>query len=411
MKRYLVITLVLLILLTGCSAAGKIAPPLPTVSLDTTGQIQPTTVNVQPSDAREPEDGLQSSGGATASGVVVSQNQAQFVASSSGSVQAVNIGIGADVQKGDILIILSGREKMKAAVEAARFELLTAQQDLEAVNRDADKVRAAALVRLAEANQALEDATRRREYRNYRNGSESTINSAKADYILAKDYLSKAQDAYSYYQDLSDDNINKAGALTALSAAQKAYDKALANLNYLTGMPSELDVDQAEANLQAAKAEVANAQQAFERVKNGPDPETIALAQARVSNTESQLMASQTALDEMEIKAPFDGSIGRLNVHPGDWVTPGQLIVAMVDLKNLRVETTDLSERDVVNVRVGEPVTVHVKALDMDVSGSVAEIAPMADTLGGDVVYQTIILLDEVPEGLLPGMSVDVRYE
>jgi len=122
-------------------------------------------------------------------------------------------------------------------------------------------------------------------------------------------------------------------------------------------------------------------------------------------------MASQSALDEMEIKAPFDGTIGRLNVHPGDWVTPGQLILAMVDLKHLRVETTDLSERDVVRVKKGEEVTVRVKALELDISGMVAEIAPMADTLGGDVVYQTIISLDDIPEGLLPGMSVDVKYE
>ncbi len=56
----------------------------------------------------------------------------------------------------------------------------------------------------------------------------------------------------------------------------------------MTGMPSQLDVDQAEANLQAAKAEVANAEQAFERVKNGVDPETITLAQARISNAEAQ---------------------------------------------------------------------------------------------------------------------------
>ncbi len=411
MKQFVLSGFAILFLLAGCTGMGKTATPLPTISLDSTGQTQS-----QPTPGSTPESGLAanlatSRAGATAAGVITSLHQAQFVATGSNAVQTVNVNLGQSVNKGDILVVLSGREKMKAAVDAAKLELLSAKQALDAVYRDADKVRAAALVRLAEAHKALDDATRRREYRNYRNGSESTINSARADYILAKDYLDKAKEAYSYYQDLSDDNINKAGALTALSAAQKAYDKALANLNYLTGMPSQLDIDQAEANLQAAKAEAASAQQAFDRVKNGPNPETLALAQARVSNAESQVLANQTALDEMEIKAPFDGSIGRLNVHPGDWVNPGQLIVSMVDLKNLRVETTDLSERDVVNVRIGQPVTVHVKALDENIPGAVTQIAPMADSLGGDVVYQTIISLDFVPEGLLPGMSVDVKFE
>lgn len=411
MKQVLSIGLIVTFLLSGCNGVGKTSSPLPTVALDSPNQGTNSISATQTTETRTPDSRPNEGGNAAASGTVTSLHQAQFVANSSGSVQTVSVTVGEEVKSGSILVVLSGREKMQAAVDAAQLELLSARQELDAVNRDADKVRAAAQVRLAEASKALDDAVRRREYRNYRNGSESTINSAKADYILAKDYLQKAQDAYSYYQDLPDENINKAGALTALSAAQKAYDKALSNLNYLTGMPSQLDVDQAEANLQAAKAEVANAQKAFDRVKNGPDPETLALAQARVSNAESQLMASQASLDEMEIKAPFEGSVGRLNVHPGDWVSPGQLILAMVDLKNMQVETTDLSERDVVKVKAGQTVKVFVKALGVEVPGKVAQIAPMADTLGGDVVYKTIITLEEIPQGLLPGMSVDVKYQ
>lgn len=409
MKRIFGPGLLLIFILSGCGGRTGAATPLPTVSLDSGNPAQSAAATAKPSAGTPAPRG--SSGGVTASGIVTSLHQAQFVANSSGSVQSVNVAVGADVKSGDLLVVLSGREKMKASVEAARLELLSAQQTLDAINRNADVARAATLVRLTEARKALDDAVRRREYRNFRNGSESSINAAKADYILAKDRFEKTKDAYAYFADLSDDNINKAGALTALSAAQKAYDKALANLNYLTGMPSQLDVDQAEANLEAAKAEVANAEQAFERVKNGVDPETVTLAQARVSNADAQLQAGQAALDEMEIKAPFDGTVGKLNVQAGDWVTPGQLILAMVDLKHLQVETTDLSERDVSKVKVSQPVTVFVKALALDVTGAVAEIAPLADTLGGDVVYKTIISLDSAPDGLLPGMSVDVKYE
>lgn len=409
MTKNIIFLLIFSLLISGCGKST--ATPIPTVSLDS-GQPREVQATVDTEDPIPDEDAIPAGiGGVTASGVVVSVNQATFVASSSGSVQDVRTFVGADVKEGEILVLLAGREKMQASLEAARLELLSAEQALNAVNRDADKVRAAAQVRLAEAKKALDDAIKRREYRNFRNGSESSINEARADFILAKDNLEKASDAYGYFVDLDDDNVNKAGALTALAAAQKAYDRAVANLNYLTGMPADLDVEQAEADLQAAKAEVADAEKAFERVKNGPDPETIALAEARVSNAKAQVLSSQSALDEMEIKAPFDGTIGRLNVHSGDWVTPGQMILAMVDLEHLRVETTDLSERDVVKVRGGEPVTVYVKALDKDISGAVADIAPMADALGGDVVYQTIISLDEIPEGLLPGMSVDVRYE
>jgi len=41
----------------------------------------------------------------------------------------------------------------------------------------------------------------------------------------------------------------------------------------------------------------------------------------------------------------------------------------------------------------------------------VSEISPLADTLGGDVVYQATIDLDSIPEGLRSGMSVEVRFD
>jgi hypothetical protein len=83
----------------------------------------------------------------------------------------------------------------------------------------------------------------------------------------------------------------------------------------------------------------------------------------------------------------------------------------LADLANLRVETTDLSERDVPRVAPGQAVSVTIKALNQDVNGKVLSIAPLADTLGGDVVYKTTIELDELPPGLRAGMSVDVRFD
>jgi multidrug efflux pump subunit AcrA (membrane-fusion protein) len=149
MKKILYIAVVSLLILSGCDGFKGAATPLPTVSLDS-GQTAPAQRTEEPY-LKAAEKNVPSTGGVTASGVVTSQNQAQFIASTSGSVQEVRTTVGADVKSGDILVVLSGREKMKAAVEAARYELVSAQQALDAVNRDADKVRAAALVRLAEA--------------------------------------------------------------------------------------------------------------------------------------------------------------------------------------------------------------------------------------------------------------------
>ncbi len=59
---------------------------------------------------------------------------------------------------------------------------------------------------------------------------------------------------------------------------------------------------------------------------------------------------------------------------------------------------------------VGQAVTVNVEALGVDVPGVVQEIAPLASALGGDVVYQVTVALNERPDGLRAGMSAEVRF-
>ena len=85
-------------------------------------------------------------------------------------------------------------------------------------------------------------------------------------------------------------------------------------------------------------------------------------------------------------------------------------MLVLSDLNNLHIETTDLSELDVVNVKNGQPVTVMIKALNTSVPGKVLDIATEADKLGGDVVYKTTITLNEAPAGLRAGMSADVQF-
>jgi hypothetical protein len=59
---------------------------------------------------------------------------------------------------------------------------------------------------------------------------------------------------------------------------------------------------------------------------------------------------------------------------------------------------------------VGQPVTVFVKALNQNLTGHVSLIAPLADKLGGDVVYKVTIDLDSIPPELRAGMSVEVQF-
>jgi hypothetical protein len=76
----------------------------------------------------------------------------------------------------------------------------------------------------------------------------------------------------------------------------------------------------------------------------------------------------------------------------------------------LQVETTDLSEYDVAGIGLGMGVTIYVEALDRDIPGHVARIAPTPTVVGGDVTYPVRITLEETPPDLRWGMTAEVDF-
>jgi multidrug resistance efflux pump len=156
------------------------------------------------------------------------------------------------------------------------------------------------------------------------------------------------------------------------------------------------------ANLEKAKTE-------YEKVKEGPDPDAVELAQARLKNAQAQLAKARAALEQASLKAPFDGTITALKASPGETVLAGSVVAVLGNLSQFVVETSDLSERDVAQVEVGKRAKVWIDALGEEVDGQVIAISPQADLLGGDVVYTVVIALDEQLPGLRWGMSAEVE--
>ena len=364
------------------------------------------------------------SGEVIASGVIAPAEEAEMVFASGGMVNAVNVARGDKVTAGQVIVSLAGAEKLAAAVEAANFELAAAQQELlvaqdalDQLTRDLPERQTQALQALTDAKEALRKADIK--YNNINSpASTADLNEAKANYAVAKDRLEKAEDDFEPYEKKSENNLQRAYYLSRLADAQRKFEAAEKNLNKLLGGTSVFFESQSEAELKIAQDRLDQAQKDYDTLMAGPDPVELALAEnrirtaeARIKNARAQLTASQAALSDLEMRAPFDGTVGRLNIHSGEWVTPGQPILLLADLDHPRVETTDLGEKDVPRVKIGQPVTVFIEALNQNVPGKVSEISPLADTLGGDVVYQATIDLDSIPEGLRSGMSVEVRFD
>ena len=319
-------------ILTGCASFGQTSPQaLPTIVLDS-GDTTPQ--------ASSPLSGA----GVIASGIVVPAQQARIAAAMGGNVESVTVAVGDQVQAGQVLLNLSGAEKLAAAVEAANLELMSAQQALASLNENAGQARAQAQLRLAQAKDAFDTAEKQRGWKQYRIGNDNQIAVAQADLIVAEEAVRQAEETYGYFVNRPENDLNKAAALSALSSARTARDKVKANLSYLQSLPDTIEVEKADAALEVARTELDAAQRDFDQLKDGPDPDALALVEARVRNAQAQLAAGQAVLADLELKAPFDGTIAELSIHSGEWVVPGQPVLLLADINHLRIETTD-SER------------------------------------------------------------------
>ncbi len=169
----------------------------------------------------------------------------------------------------------------------------------------------------------------------------------------------------------------------------------------------EARVSEAEANLLAAQIQVSY----LKRVGVG-DQVHLESAQADIARAQALLdSAKATLVSQSTLTSPFDGTIVSVDIEPAETVTPGRIVIVLGDLSAYRIETTDLSERDVPNVKIGQSASVFINALNQNFAGKVIDIDRISTTLGGDVVYKVTIEFDEQPQGLLWGMSADVEIK
>jgi len=337
---------------------------------------------------------------------------AQLSFSAGGEILAVLVHEGESVIKGQPLVRLANREQFEAAVAAAGLERIGAQQALDALYQNADTTAAQAQQEVANAREQLRVADYTWSVQQEGNrASESSINGAEANLILARKVLDDARDAYGNVSGRADNDAAKALGQKNLSNAQRDFDAALRNLNWLTGRPTDIQQAMLDADVAIAQARLAAAENEWEQRRDGPDADDIALAEARLANAQAQLAAAEAALSNVELRAPFAGTIAGVMTKVGEMAAPGQPAVVLADFSSWIVETDNLTEIELPQVEIGQPVAISFDALsDVELRGTVMAIRPLFEIRQGDVTYVVKIALEEDDPRLQWGMTVVVTF-
>ena len=142
---------------------------------------------------------------------------------------------------------------------------------------------------------------------------------------------------------------------------------------------------------------------------------TISSLQAGIAAAQAGLRGAEVAVEQTLIRAPFDGVVLTKAANVGDVVTPFSsaldakgAVVTMADMSTLEVEA-DVSESNLSQVKVGQPVEVQLDALPgMRFRGVVNRMVPTVDRAKATVMTK-IRFLEPDPR-VLPEMSAKVSF-
>ena len=194
--------------------------------------------------------------------------------------------------------------------------------------------------------------------------------------------------------------------------------------------PRVLDnsLQQAQANLEVAKARLANSSSQLERIDklyqkdslSKADWEQAALdyaqANSEVVRSEIQVENATIALDDTKVGAPITGTVierfveqGQVISSPMGDVGGGTLLLRMADLSTVQVRML-VDEIDIGKVNPGVNATVNVAAFaNRPFQGEVVKVEPQAVAEQNVTMFPVLIDLDNSAGLLKPGMNAEVE--
>jgi len=131
----------------------------------------------------------------------------------------------------------------------------------------------------------------------------------------------------------------------------------------------------------------------------------IADQEIKLSQAQNTLDTAKENLADYAVRAPFAGTIAKLNVKKADSVSNGSAIATLITKR--KIAELSFNEVDVAKVKVGQKSTLTFDAVpDLSISGEVAEIDAIGTVAQGVVSYTVKITFDTQDERVKTAMSV-----
>jgi membrane fusion protein (multidrug efflux system) len=144
-----------------------------------------------------------------------------------------------------------------------------------------------------------------------------------------------------------------------------------------TGAGTMREHQEADSTLQQGQASLDSAEASLDAARRQLDVLKAqgSAAEAALKADEARLEQARLNLSYTQIRAPIDGMVGERSVQAGNYVAPGTTLMTVVPLDQVYIEANYL-EVDLLHVRSGQPVTIHLDAYNIDLKGAVDSVPP-----------------------------------
>lgn len=329
-----------------------------------------------------------------ATGVVRANQTTQVAWQTTGIIGEIPVKEG-DLVSADQVLATLDPDQLPQSIILARSDLATAQRSLDDLMNSTfarqqawDAVLAARrAIIVAERNTATFDSTLYTEQ----------VDKAREAVVTASDDLKAAEEDFEPYVDWDEDNETRKEYADAVDEARRTLEDLQRSLNLLL-----MDKEQALSALETARTQLADAERAYDRIKDGPDPTDVAALEARIQS-------AQATIDLASLRAPFAATVTDVGILVGDQASPSKVAFRLDDLSRLLVDVR-VSEVDINRISIGQAVRLEFDAiLDKTYNGQVTEVARNGTVTQGVVEFIVTVELIDADEDVRAGMTAAVN--
>ncbi len=170
---------------------------------------------------------------------------------------------------------------------------------------------------------------------------------------------------------------------------------------------AELDLTSAQQTYDAAEATLTQAQDAYARLKQLYDAESLpeikwVEVQTQLRKAEAAFQIAQKNLNDCTITAPFAGVVGKRMKEAGEQALPGMPVISLLDISKVKV-SFPVPEQEISSINAESRISIVVAALgDKKFEATNPEKSIVADLAAHSYKVRAEVVSDN--HELLPGM-------